>query len=874
MSSNQRIIPVNIEDQMKTAYIDYSMSVIVSRALPDVRDGLKPVHRRVLYGMSELGLTYNKAPKKSARIVGEVLGKYHPHGDSSVYDTMVRMAQDWSLRYPLVNGQGNFGSMDGDSPAAMRYTEARLQRISDEILADINKDTVDFALNFDDSLEEPTVLPTRVPNLLINGASGIAVGMATNMLPHNLTEVIDGIKATVDNPEITIEELMQFIKAPDFPTGGTIYGYAGVKEAFETGRGRVVVRGKARIEADDRTNKETIIITEIPYQVNKANLVAKMAELVNDKKIDGITDLRDESDRNGLRIVVEVRRDAMASVILSQLYKYTPLQSSYGVNNVALVNGRPVILNLKDMIEEFIKFRLEVIVRRTKFDLRKALGRAHILVGLLVALDYIDHVITLIRASKNPEEARNGLMEGKFIKDKDAFWKKFGMLIEEAQTDELQVKEGNVLSEAQARAILDMRLQKLTGLERDKVQEEYDEIQERIKHLKAILESEDLQREIIKEELAVIREKYGDERRTDINIAGGDISMEDLIKDEEVIITISHLGYIKRTPTTEYRTQSRGGRGSRGSKTRDKDFVEHMFSATNHNYLMLFTEQGKCHWLRIYEIPEASKTSSGRVIQNILAIPSNDKVRAYIIVKDLKDVDFLNQHYIMFCTRKGVIKKTLVEAFSRPRAGGINALTINEGDQLLEARLTNGANEVFIASKSGNAIRFNESAVRAMGRSAAGVRGISLDKNGTDQVVGMVCIDPEDKEVTIMVISEKGNGKRSAFDDYRLTNRGGKGVKTMQVTKKTGPVVAIKAVREEEDIMITNLSGIMIRMPVRDIRIMGRATQGVRVIRLDNNDDIADVTIVPASEEEDEIIENDENGTTDEANGEQNEAED
>lgn len=874
MSSNQRIIPVNIEDQMKTAYIDYSMSVIVSRALPDVRDGLKPVHRRVLYGMSELGLTYNKAPKKSARIVGEVLGKYHPHGDSSVYDTMVRMAQDWSLRYPLVNGQGNFGSMDGDSPAAMRYTEARLQRISDEILADINKDTVDFALNFDDSLEEPTVLPTRVPNLLINGASGIAVGMATNMLPHNLTEVIDGIKATVDNPEITIDELIQFIKAPDFPTGGTIYGYAGVKEAFETGRGRVVVRGKARIESDDRTNKETIIITEIPYQVNKANLVAKMAELVNDKKIDGITDLRDESDRNGLRIVVEVRRDAMASVILSQLYKYTPLQSSYGVNNVALVNGRPVILNLKDMIEEFIKFRLEVIVRRTKFDLRKALGRAHILVGLLVALDYIDHVITLIRASKNPEEAREGLMKGKFIKDKDAFWKKFGMLIEEAQTDELQVMEGNVLSEAQARAILDMRLQKLTGLERDKVQEEYDEIQERIKHLKAILESEDLQREIIKEELAVIREKYGDERRTDINIAGGDISMEDLIKDEEVIITISHLGYIKRTPTTEYRTQSRGGRGSRGSKTRDKDFVEHMFSATNHNYLMLFTEQGKCHWLRIYEIPEASKTSSGRVIQNILAIPSNDKVRAYIIVKDLKDEDFLNQHYIMFCTRRGVIKKTLVEAFSRPRAGGINALTINEGDQLLEARLTNGSNEVFIASKSGNAIRFNESAVRAMGRSAAGVRGISLDKNGTDQVVGMVCIDPEDKDVTILVISEKGNGKKSAFDDYRLTNRGGKGVKTMQVTKKTGHVVAIKAVREEEDIMITSLSGIMIRMPVRDIRVMGRATQGVRVIRLDNNDDIADVTIVPASEEDDEIIENDENGATDEANGEQNEAED
>lgn len=860
MSSNQRIIPVSIEDQMKTAYIDYSMSVIVSRALPDVRDGLKPVHRRVLYGMSELGLTYGKAPKKSARIVGEVLGKYHPHGDSSVYDTMVRMAQEWSLRYPLVDGQGNFGSMDGDSPAAMRYTEARLRRISDEILADINKDTVDFALNFDDSLEEPTVLPTRVPNLLINGASGIAVGMATNMLPHNLTEVIDGIAAAVDHPEITIDELMEFIKAPDFPTGGTIYGYAGVREAFHTGRGRVVLRGKADIQTDN-SGRETIIITEIPYQVNKANLVAKMAELVNDKRIEGITDLRDESDRNGLRIVVEVRRDAMASVILSQLYKYTPLQSSYGVNNVALVNGRPMLLNLKDMIEEFIKFRLEVIVRRTRYDLRKALGRAHILVGLLVALDYIDHVITLIRGSNTPEEARQGLMQGDFIEDKDAFWKKFGTLIEEAQTDELQVAEGNVLSEAQARAILDMRLQKLTGLERDKVKEEYDEIQQRIAHLKAILESEALQREIIKEELAYVREKYGDERRTDINIAGGDISIEDLIKDEEVIVTITHFGYIKRTPSTEYRTQSRGGRGSRGSKTRDEDFVEHIFSATNHNYLLLFTEQGKCHWLRIYEIPEAGKNSSGRVIQNILAIPPDDKVRAYIIVEDLKDEDFINQHYIMFCTKNGVIKKTLVEAFSRPRAGGINALTINDGDQLLEARLTNGESEVFIASRMGNAIRFNESKVRAMGRSAAGVRGISLLPGG-DRVVGMVCIDPSDKDVTILVVSEKGNGKRSEFDDYRLTNRGGKGVKTMQVTDKTGYLVAIKAVREEEDIVITNLSGIVIRMPVQDIRIMGRATQGVRVIRLDEDDDIADITIVPAAEEDDLEMEEegDENG--------------
>ncbi len=856
---------------MKTAYIDYSMSVIVSRALPDVRDGLKPVHRRVLYGMSELGLTFGKAPKKSARIVGEVLGKYHPHGDSSVYDTMVRMAQEWSLRYPLVDGQGNFGSMDGDSPAAMRYTEARLRRISDEILADINKDTVDFALNFDDSLEEPTVLPTRVPNLLINGASGIAVGMATNMLPHNLTEVLNGISAAVDNPEITVDELMEFIKAPDFPTGGTIYGYQGVKEAFHTGRGRVVLRGKADIETESN-GRETIIITEIPYQVNKANLVAKMAELVNDKRIEGITDLRDESDRNGLRIVVEVRRDAMASVILSQLYKYTPLQSSYGVNNVALVNGRPMLLNLKDMIEEFIKFRLEVIVRRTQFDLRKALGRAHILVGLLVALDYIDHVITLIRASKTPEEAREGLMKGEFIKDKDAFWKKFGTLIEEAQTDELQVLEGNVLSEAQAKAILDMRLQKLTGLERDKVKAEYDEIQERIAHLKAILESEDLQREIIKEELAFIKEKYGDERRTDINLAGGDISMEDLIKDEEVIVTITHLGYIKRTPSSEYRTQGRGGRGSRGSKTRDEDFVEHIFSATNHNYLLLFTEQGKCHWLRIYEIPEAGKNSSGRVIQNILAIPPNDKVRAYIIVKDLKDEDFINQHYIMFCTQKGVIKKTLVEAFSRPRAGGINALTINEGDQLLEAKLTNGNNEVFIASRMGNAIRFNESAVRAMGRSAAGVRGISL-LPGEDRVVGMICIDPTDTEVTILVVSEKGNGKRSDFNDYRLTNRGGKGVKTMQVTAKTGHVVAIKAVREDEDIMITNISGIVIRMPVQDIRIMGRATQGVRVIRLDEGDDIADITIVPAAEDEDVIDPDGAEGDDSEANAEdQNES--
>ena len=820
MSLNQRIIPINIEDQMKSAYIDYSMSVIVSRALPDVRDGLKPVHRRVLYGMAELGLTYNKAHKKSARIVGEVLGKYHPHGDSSVYDTMVRMAQDWSLRYPLVDGQGNFGSMDGDSPAAMRYTEARLQRISDEILADIKKDTVDFELNFDDSLEEPTVLPTRLPNLLINGASGIAVGMATNMMPHNLSEVIDGIMATVDNPEITLDELMTHIKAPDFPTGGIIYGTDGVREAFETGRGRVVVRGRAEI-VTDKNDRETIIITEIPYQVNKATLVAKMAELVNDKKIVGVSDLRDESDRQGLRIVVEVRRDAMANVVLSHLYKYTQLQSSYGVNNVALVNGRPQLLSLKEIIEEFIKFRLEVIVRRTRYDLNKALNRAHILIGLIIALDYIDEIIELIKKSKNPEEAKIGLMRGDFIDDKKVFWNKFGALIEEVQTDELRAEEGNVLSEAQAKAILEMRLQKLTGLERDKLQAEYEEIKKLIADLKAILESEELQRNIVKEELQDIKERYGDARRTDITFADGDISIEDMIEDEEVVVTISHLGYIKRTPVKEYRTQARGGRGSRGSKTRDEDFIEHLFTATNHNYLLLFTAQGKCHWLRVYEIPEATKTSSGRVIQNILSIPKDDKVKAYIIVKDLKDEDFLDNHYIVFGTVKGLVKKTAVKAYSRPRAGGINAITINEGDELLEAKLTNGQSEIFIANRSGTAIRFNESAVRPMGRTAAGVRGISLNEAEGDKVVGMVCIDPEDKDFTILVVSEKGNGKRSDFEEYRLTNRGGKGVKTMQITKKTGKVVTIKAVKDDFDLMITNRSGIIIRMPVDGIPVLG-----------------------------------------------------
>lgn len=834
---------------MKSAYIDYSMSVIVSRALPDVRDGLKPVHRRVLYGMSDLGLSYNKAHKKSARIVGEVLGKYHPHGDSSVYDTMVRMAQDWSLRYPLVDGQGNFGSMDGDSPAAMRYTEARLRRISDELLADINKDTVDFALNFDDTLEEPTVLPARIPNLLVNGASGIAVGMATNMLPHNLSEVIDGVVATIDNPEITIDELMQFIKAPDFPTGGIIFDYQGIKDAFHTGRGRVVVRGKAEIITDNR-DRETIIISEIPYQVNKANLVAKIAELVGEK-IEGISDVRDESDRDGLRIVVEVKRDAMASVVLSKLYKYTPLQTSYGVNNIALVDGRPMVLNLKDIIEEFIKFRLEVIVRRTRYDLAKALSRAHILVGLLIALDYLDEVIALIRSSATPDDARSGLMRGDFIDDKDAFWKKFGALVEEAQTGELVVMEGNVLSEQQAKAILEMRLQKLTGLERDKIRDEYNEIKALIDHLRSILESEEKQRDIIKEELADIKERYGDDRRSEISLEAGDISIEDLIKDEEVIVTISHLGYIKRTPSSEYRTQGRGGRGSQGSRTRDADFVEHMFVGTNHNYLMLFTEQGRCHWLRIFEIPEASKNSAGRVIQNILAIPKDDKVRAYIIVKDLTDTEFLNSHYIMFCTKNGVVKKTSVEAYSRPRTNGINAITINDGDQLLEARLTTGDSQIFLASRSGSAIRFEESKVRPMGRTAAGVRGISLaDEN--DKVVGMICIDPTDTDVSVLVISEKGMGKRSDFQEYRLTNRGGKGVRTMMVTDKTGALVAIKAVKDESDLMITSRSGVVIRTRVEEIRVMGRATQGVKVIRLDAKDEIADVTVVAREEESDE----------------------
>ncbi|MBK8349902.1 MAG: DNA gyrase subunit A [Saprospiraceae bacterium] len=820
MANDQRIVPINIEDEMKSSYIDYSMSVIVARALPDVRDGLKPVHRRVLYGMSELGVGYGRAHKKSARIVGEVLGKYHPHGDGSVYDAMVRMAQDWSLRYPLVDGQGNFGSMDGDSPAAMRYTEARLARISDEMLSDINKNTVDFKLNFDDSLEEPSVLPARIPNLLINGASGIAVGMATNMLPHNLSEVVAGVKATIDNPEITIDELMEHIKAPDFPTGGTIYGYSGVKEAFHTGRGKVIVRGKASIEAG-HGGKETIIITEIPYQVNKANLVAKIAELVNDNKIDGISDIRDESDRSGLRIVVEVKRDAMASVVLSKIYKYTPLQTSYGVNNIALVNGRPKVLNLKDLITEFIKFRIEVIIRRTQFDLDKALERAHILEGILIALDNIDEVIRIIRQSKTVDEAKDNLMS--------TF----------------------ALSEIQAKAILEMRLQRLVSLEIDKVREEYNEVLAKIEYYKSILASDHLQREIIKQELDEINEKFGDKRRTDISYADDEISVEDLIPNEEVVITISHLGYIKRTKTDEFKQQSRGGKGSRGAKTRDTDFVEQMFIAHNHNYLLLFTEQGRCFWLRAFEIPEASKVSQGRVLQNILAIPADDKVRAYIKIENLNDEEFINNNYIIFCTKEGMVKKTIVEAFSRPRTNGINAITINEGDQLLEAKLTNGKNEIIIANKEGRAIRFNESKVRPMGRGAAGVKAMSLGSEG-DEVIGMISADPTKADYSVFVVSEKGNGKRSPIDDYRITNRGGKGVKTINITDKTGNLVAIKWVSEFDDLMITTQDGIVIRTPVSDVRVMGRATQGVKVIRIQENESIADVTVIRREETIDE----------------------
>lgn len=821
MAENQRIIQVNIEDQMKSAYIDYSMSVIVSRALPDVRDGLKPVHRRILYGMDDLGLAYNKPYKKSARVVGEVLGKYHPHGDSSVYDAMIRLGQPWSMRYPLVEIQGNKGSMDGDSPAAMRYTEARLERISDEILSDIKKETVDFRLNFDDSLEEPTVLPARYPNLLVNGASGIAVGMATNMLPHNLTEVINGTIAAVDNPDITVDELMEHIKAPDFPTGGIIYGMEGVKEAFRTGRGRVVVRGRAEIEASS-TGKESIIITEIPYQVNKANLVVKIAELVQSERVTGISDIRDESDRKGLRIVVDIKKDAIASVVLSKLYKYTPLQTSYGVNNVALVNGRPEQLNLKQLLDEFIKFRIEVIVRRTQFDLKKAEERAHILEGLIKAIDNLDEVIKIIRSSKTVEEAKERLMD--FLD----------------------------LSEIQAKAILDMRLQKLVSLEMEKLRNEYQELLALIADLKDILANEGRQRSIIKDELTELREKYGDERRTDITFSDGEINIEDIIPNEEVVVTISHLGYIKRTNSREYKTQGRGGRGSRGSKTRETDFLEHIFVANNHNYLLFFTERGRCFWLRVFEIPEGTKTSSGRVIQNIVSIPKDDRIKAYIRVEDLTDEAYINSHYIVFATKNGVVKKTLLEAYSRPRVNGIIALNIRDEDQLIEAKLTNGDMNIMLANKFGRAIRFNESKLREMGRSAAGVRGMKIDLEAGDEIIGMVIDDPTDTEKAIMVISENGYGKRSQIDEYSIINRGGKGMKSMQITDKTGNVAAAKIVSEMDDLLITTRNGIVIRLPISDVRIMGRATQGVKVIRLDDKDSIADVAVVRKDEDEEE----------------------
>ena len=813
---NENIIPINIEDEMRGAYIDYSMSVIVSRALPDVRDGLKPVHRRVLYGMLELGVTYNKAHKKSARIVGEVLGKYHPHGDSSVYDTMVRMAQPWSLRYPLVDGQGNFGSIDGDSPAAMRYTEARLRRIAEELLADINKNTVQFQPNFDDSLQEPSVLPGKLPNLLLNGASGIAVGMATNMPPHNLTEVVNGIVAYIDNNDIEIAELMQHITAPDFPTGATIYGYQGVKSAFETGRGRIVMRAKAHFDTT-KTGKEQIIVSEIPYQVNKASMIEKTAALVNEKKIEGISDIRDESDRNGLRIVYDLKRDAIPNVVLNNLYKYTQLQSSFGVNNVALVKGRPETLNLKDMIHHYVDHRHEVVIRRTEYELDEAQKRAHILEGYLIALDNLDEIIELIRGSRDPEIARNGLIE------------RFS------------------LSEIQARAILDMRLQRLTGMEREKIQNEYNEVMAQIEDLRDILARVERRMEIIKDELLQLQDRYGDERRTDIVHSAEDITIEDMIPNEAVVLTISHQGYMKRTQLVEYRTQGRGGVGSRGVSTKEDDFTEHLFIANTHNYLLIFTEKGKVFWMKVYEIPEGSKNSKGRAIQNLINIEPGDNVRAVINVENLKDEDYLSNNFLVMCTINGTIKKTPLEAYSRPRQNGVNAITINEGDRLLDVRITNGDNHIVMALESGRAIHFHEADVRSMGRTAAGVRGISRD-NEEDKVIGMVCVSRED--ASLLVVSERGYGKRSATEEYRITKRGGKGVKAMKITEKTGNLVAIKEVIDSDELMIINRSGITIRLKVDDLRVMGRATQGVKLIRLGENDKISSVEKIEAIEEE------------------------
>ncbi len=842
MNEGEKLISINIEDEMKSAYIDYSMSVIVSRALPDVRDGLKPVHRRVLYGMHELGVRSNSAYKKSARIVGEVLGKYHPHGDTSVYDTMVRMAQEWSLRYMLVDGQGNFGSVDGDSPAAMRYTEARMRKIAEEMLADIDKDTVDHQLNFDDTLKEPTVLPARVPNLLVNGAAGIAVGMATNMPPHNLSEVVQGTIAYVRNRDISIEGLMQYIKAPDFPTGGTIYGYDGVKEAFETGRGRVVIRGKAVIE--EVQGKESIVVTEIPYQVNKADMIKKTWDLVNDKKIEGISAIRDESDRNGMRVVYVLKRDAIPNIVLNMLYKYTALQSSFSVNNIALVKGRPQLLNLKDMIHHFVEHRHEVVIRRSQFELNKAEERAHIVEGLIIASDNIDEVIAIIRGSANVDEAREKLM----------------------QTFEL--------SEAQAKAIVEMRLRQLTGLEQDKLRAEYEELMATIADLKDILAREERRMDIIVEELEEIGSKFGDERRSQIDYSGGNFRIEDMIPDEQVVITISHAGYIKRTPLAEYKTQNRGGVGQKASATRNEDFLENLFVGTNHQYMLFFTQFGKCYWLRVFEIPEGSRASKGRAIQNLLQIENEDRIKAVICTQDLKDEDYVNSHYVIMATKQGVVKKTVLEQYSRPRQSGINAITVREGDELLEAKLTTGSSQVILGLKSGKAIRFEESKTRPMGRNASGVRGVTL-ANEKDEVIGMVAVN--NLEENILVVSEKGYGKRSELEDYRITNRGGKGVKTLTITEKTGNLVAIKSVTDADDLMIINRSGVAIRISIEDLRVMGRATQGVKVINLRADDEIAAVAKVIKEEDmvdEDEVrdIEVDEtNNSTDESIGNTNE---
>ncbi|OHT45382.1 MULTISPECIES: DNA gyrase subunit A [Flavobacterium] len=833
MSEGEKLIPINIEDEMKSAYIDYSMSVIVSRALPDVRDGLKPVHRRVLYGMYDLGVTSRSAHKKSARIVGEVLGKYHPHGDTSVYDAMVRMAQEWSMRYLLVDGQGNFGSVDGDSPAAMRYTEARMRKISEDIMADIEKETVDFQLNFDDTLYEPKVMPTRVPTLLVNGATGIAVGMATNMPPHNLTEVINGTLAYLDNNDIEVDELMTHIKAPDFPTGGVIYGYEGVREAFKTGRGRIVMRAKVGFEEVD--GRECIIVTEIPYQVNKAEMIKRTADLVNDKKIEGIANIRDESDRNGMRIVYILKRDATPNVVLNTLYKYTSLQSSFSVNNIALVKGRPQMLNLKDMIHYFIEHRHDVVVRRTQFELRKAEERAHILEGLIIASDNIDEVIAIIRGSKNTEEAREKLIE------------RFN------------------LSDIQARAIVEMRLRQLTGLEQDKLRAEFEELMKLIEHLKALLADVNLRTNLIKEELEEIREKYGDDRRSTIEYAGGDVSIEDLIADENVVITISHAGYIKRTNLTEYKTQNRGGVGQKSAGTRDQDFLEHMFVATNHQYMMFFTQKGKCFWMRVYEIPEGSKTAKGRAIQNLVNIESDDKVKAFICTQDLKDKDYINSHNLVMVTKQGQVKKTSLEKYSKPRVNGVAAITIKEGDELLEAKLTNGDSQIILAVKSGKLVRFEETKTRPMGRTASGVRGITL-KDDTDEVIGMVTIDRENvNDSQILVVTENGYGKRTKLVDddgedvYRITNRGGKGVKTLNITDKTGKLISINAVTDADDLMIINKSGLTIRMAIEDLRVMGRATQGVRLINLKGKDSIAAVTKVMKDDVAEVVVDEDGN---------------